>query len=161
MDRVKERFNVLRSEAEAASERADIAERKLKNLEHEFTAKEQEIASYQHQLGLLQGKLDDAEVELRKAQAALEEDARNKEEILHLQRTVQTLNSEVDAAELARQDIMQKFQQVDIKAEHFEKQVQKLEQERDAMEKKYESEAAKSKAAQKELDDLVLSMGDI
>jgi len=110
---------------------------------------------------LLQGKLDDAEVELRKAQAALEEDARNKEEILHLQRTVQTLNSEVDAAELARQDIMQKFQQVDIKAEHFEKQVQKLEQERDAMEKKYESEAAKSKAAQKELDDLVLSMGDI
>jgi tropomyosin len=31
-----------------------------------------------------------------------------------------------------------RLRQVDVKAEHFERQVQRVEQERDAMEKKYE-----------------------
>ncbi|KAE9399926.1 hypothetical protein BT96DRAFT_993558 [Gymnopus androsaceus JB14] len=50
------------------------------------------------------------------------------------------------------------LRQVDVKAEHFERQVQRMEQERDAWEKKYEESEARYQASKKELDELVLQM---
>lgn len=76
-----------------------------------------------------------------------------------------------------------RLRQVDVKAEHFERQVQRLEQERDAWEKKYEvclpwsplllymllmlsflhlqAEREKLRKAQTELDELEASMQDL
>jgi len=45
-----------------------------------------------------------------------------------------------------------------IKAEHHERQIRRLEQERDAMEAKYEDAVKKYKASQAELDNLVQSL---
>ena len=47
---------------------------------------------------------------------------------------------------------------VDVKAEHFERQVQSLEQERDNWEKKYEEAQEKYVASKRELDEVVLQM---
>lgn len=72
--------------------------------------------------------------------------------------------------------VSRRLRQVDVKAEHFERQVQRLESERDDWEKKYEvrislvylpqksnrnnlqESEAKYRESKKELDELVLSM---
>ncbi len=51
-----------------------------------------------------------------------------------------------------------RLRQVDVKAEHFERQVTSLEQERDQWEKKYEEAQAKYEASKRELDEVVLQM---
>lgn len=161
MDRIKERMNVLRAEADAATERAEIAEAKVKKLELELTGKEQEIVSYQHKLGVLDADLEKAESKLADAKSAGDEGANSRVTVENLTRKVQLLEEELDAAEKNVKETVEKLRQVDVKAEHFERQVQKLEQERDAMEQKYDEQVEKAKATQKELDDLVNSMGDV
>jgi tropomyosin, fungi type len=47
---------------------------------------------------------------------------------------------------------------VDVKAEHFERQVQSLEQERDQWEKKHEEAQEKYMQSKRELDEVVLQM---
>lgn len=51
-----------------------------------------------------------------------------------------------------------RLRQVDVKAEHFERQVARVEQERDGWEKKYEEAEQKYIASKKELDEVVLQM---
>jgi len=53
------------------------------------------------------------------------------------------------------------LRQVDVKAEHFERQVQRAEQERDAWEKKHEELDAKYRKSQQELEELENSMRDL
>lgn len=47
---------------------------------------------------------------------------------------------------------------MDVKAEHFERQVQRVEQERDQWERKFEEAQEKYVASKKELDEVVLQM---
>jgi tropomyosin len=54
-----------------------------------------------------------------------------------------------------------RLRQVDVKAEHFERQVQRAEQERDQWEKKYEEMDAKYRHSKAELDELVTNMEGI
>ena len=49
-DRIKEKLNSLRVEADQALERAEAAEQRNKELEQDNLSKEQEIASLQHRL---------------------------------------------------------------------------------------------------------------
>ena len=51
-----------------------------------------------------------------------------------------------------------RLRQVDVKAEHFEKQVHRVEQERDQWEKKFEEAQEKYYASKKELDEVVQQM---
>lgn len=52
-----------------------------------------------------------------------------------------------------------RLRQTDIKAGHFERKVQALEQERDQWEAKYEEMAKKYAAVQKELEDFQADIG--
>ncbi len=54
-----------------------------------------------------------------------------------------------------------RLRQVDVKAEHFERQVARVEQERDAWEKKAEEAQEKYNQSKKELDEVVLQMESI
>ena len=54
-----------------------------------------------------------------------------------------------------------RLRQVDVKAEHFERQVTRLEQERDSWETKFEEMAKKYADTKKELDDFVAEIGTI
>jgi chromosome segregation ATPase len=57
---------------------------------------------------------------------------------VNLQRKIDLLEDELDRAEKNVKETMEKLRQVDVKAEHFERQVHRAEQERDTWEKKYE-----------------------
>lgn len=54
-----------------------------------------------------------------------------------------------------------RLRQTDVKAGHFERKVQALENERDQWEQKYEEMAKKHTALQKELDELQQEIGNI
>ncbi|KAN0088603.1 hypothetical protein V8E55_005660, partial [Tylopilus felleus] len=88
-----------------------------------------------------------------------------------LSRNIVLLEEELDAAEknikeTSVLDRVSRLRQVDVKAEHFERQVQRVVQERDQWEKKYEASATCAShgiashynGAQGELDELVKNM---
>lgn len=54
-----------------------------------------------------------------------------------------------------------RLRQTDVKAGHFERKVQALENERDQWEQKYEEMAKKHTTLQKDLDDLQAEIGNI
>ena len=56
---------------------------------------------------------------------------------------------------------MYRLRVTDVKAGHFERKVQALEQERDATEKKFEEMTQKYNAIKKELEDFQMEIGNI
>lgn len=57
--------------------------------------------------------------------------------------------------------ILYRLRQTDVKAGHFERKVQALEQDRDQWEAKFEEMAKKYAAVQKELEDFQAEIGNI
>ena len=158
---VYQRLAQLRQEADHAVERAEAAEAKNKKLEQEILSKEQDIQSLNHRLTTAEGELDKAEGELKEAKSARAEHESSKEANDSSQRKIQLLEEELDNAEKNLKETVERcvsaadyttppavnrffvaypsrLRQIDLKAEHFERQVQRLEQERDVWEKKYE-----------------------
>ena len=114
-----------------------------------------------HRLGLLEADLEKAEAKLNETKASAADAESSKTTSDALQRKVQLLEEELDAAEKTLKETNEKYvlctpspphmyrsrliahplhrlRQVDVKAEHFERQVTRIEQERDAWEQKYE-----------------------
>ena len=58
-------------------------------------------------------------------------------------------------------DSLRRLRQTDVKAGHFERKVQALEQDRDQWETKFEEMAKKYAAVQKELEDFQAEIGNI
>ena len=58
-------------------------------------------------------------------------------------------------------DLSYRLRQTDVKAGHYERKVQALEQSADQWEKKYEDMAKKYSDTKKELDDFVAEIGNI
>ncbi|KAL5512989.1 TPM2 [Sanghuangporus vaninii] len=160
-DRIKERLQTLRAEADAATERAEGAEARNKKYEQILLEKDQEITSLNHKLGVLDAQLEATEAKLAEAKAAKEEGELSKTTNEGLQRKIQLLEDELDAAERNAKETMEKLRQVDIKADHFERQTQNLQREILEWEQKYEASQEKFRKAQAELDELVQSMENL
>ena len=146
----------LRAEADKAVLRAEEAEAKNKALEQCLLEKDHEQLSLTHKLDLCNDQLEKAETELEKYKKTSLEGEQSKTTNEGLVRKVQLLEEELDAAEKNVKETVEKcavfpaynadgphaflfrLRQVDVKAEHFERQLQRAEQERDAWEKKYE-----------------------
>jgi len=154
-------MNLLRVEADNAIGRAEEAEAKNKKYEQALLEKDQEITSLTHRLGVLDDELQKAESKIQEAKLAAAESESNKTTSSGLTRKVQLLEDELDAAEKNLKDTVEKLRQVDVKAEHFERQLQRAEQERDQWEKKYEESEAKLRKSKEELDELAASLQDL
>ncbi|KAG8903554.1 tropomyosin [Tulasnella sp. 417] len=176
MDAIRAKLAALRTEADNAVDRAEAAEAKNKKYEQELLVKDQEIASLTHKLGVMEGDLDKAETKLADLKKADADGEAGRSTNDALSRKVALLEEELDTAEKTTKETVDKYvvpcsirnsllnnalRQVDVKAEHFERQVQRLEQERDQWEQKYEEAMGKYKQSQKELDELVRSMEGI
>ncbi|KAJ7576911.1 tropomyosin [Mycena floridula] len=157
-DKIRDKLNSLRAEADTAITRAEEAEAKNKALEQLLLQKDQEITSYKHQISLLDGELEKSETKVAELKSAHEEGELSKSSNETLIRKIQLLEEELDAAEKNVKETVEKLRQVDVKAEHFERQVQRAEQERDQWEKKFEDSQIKFQNTKKELDELVLQM---
>ncbi|KAJ7148446.1 tropomyosin [Mycena crocata] len=157
-DRIREKMNQLRLEADAAVARADEAEKKNKAYEQTLLEKDHEITSLQIKLEHLDADLAKAEGVISESKADREAGETSKMTNEGLTRKIQLLEEELDAAEKNVKETVEKLRQVDVKAEHFERQVQRVEQERDMWEKKYEDAQTKYRESKAELDELVATM---
>jgi len=157
-DKIRDKLNSLRAEADTAITRAEEAEAKNKQYEQVILEKDQAITSLSHKLALLDTDLEKTEAKLAELKSAHDVDQQSQTTNEGLVRKIQLLEEELDAAEKNVKETVEKLRQVDVKAEHFERQVQRAEQERDLWEKKYEESQAKYQGTKKELDELVLQM---
>lgn len=98
--------------------------------------RDQEISSLQHKLQLAEADLEKAEDKVKELKGQADEGDAHKTTGENLSRKVQLLEEELDKAEKDLKDTTEKLRQVDVKAEHFERQLQRAEQERDEWEKK-------------------------
>ncbi|THH12275.1 hypothetical protein EW146_g7773 [Bondarzewia mesenterica] len=136
---VNQKLTHLRTEADDAVARAEEAEAKNKKFDQLLLEKDQEVASLQHRLSVLE--------------------------------------EELDSAEKNGKETVEKSRSLDVKVEHLERQLLRVEQERDEWERKYEvirrsiypllgsscsiEAQEKYRASKAELDELVKSMESI
>ncbi|KAF5316459.1 hypothetical protein D9619_006346 [Psilocybe cf. subviscida] len=156
-----QKMNQLRDKAEAALTRAEDSEAKVKTLEQQLLERDQVIKSLEHRLGLLEADNEAAESKLAEFKTSSLDGEHSRQTADGLVRKVQLLEEELDAAEKNLKETVEKLRQVDIKAEHFERQVSRAEQERDQWEKKYEELQEKYAQSKRELDELEKSMADL
>ncbi|KAL7009829.1 tropomyosin-2 [Cystobasidiomycetes sp. EMM_F5] len=148
------RLAALRVEADTNATRAEEAEAKVKKLDHDILTKDQEIQSLQHKLSVAEADLEKLESSLKEHKSAKEEAGQHRDTNESLTRKISLLEEELDTAEKNLRETTDKLRQVDVKAEHFERQVTRAEQERDQWEHKFEEAQAKFLASKKELDEL-------
>jgi tropomyosin, fungi type len=114
----------LRAEADAANERADIAEARLKKYELDSTARDQELSSLHNKVAQLEEQLETMERELKTTKERC---------------AAETFPSMLTLWLIGRHEFMiRSLNLVDVKAEQFERRTQHLELERDALERKNE-----------------------
>jgi len=177
-------MNSLVIKADAATAEAEELKAKVKSLEQENLQKEQEITSLQHKNGLLEAEVEKLEGQIKDAKALGEEGAQHGTQNEALQRRLQLLEDEAEEADKNLRETNDKYEpwkkpyedrwgpwanklthyrlrQTDVKAGHFERKVQALEQDRDQWEAKFEEMAKKYAAVQKELEDFQAEIGNI
>jgi tropomyosin len=130
-------------------------------LNQSLLERDQEISSLQHKLQLAEAEVEKSEEKIKQLKSASDEGETHRTTGENLARKVQLLEEELDKAEKdlkettekwvlqssgRRSDVpsqcdwlvlMDRLRQVDVKAEHFERQVTRAEQERDDWEQKH------------------------
>ena len=99
----------LRAEADNAVARAEEAEAKNKKYEQVLLEKEQEITSLQHKISVLDADLEKAEGKLSDLKSAQEDGEQSKTANEGLQRKIQLLEEELDAADKNLKEAMDKY----------------------------------------------------
>ena len=166
----------LRLEADAASSKIDELECKVKTIDQENLAKEQEITSLNHRNQLLEAEVEKLEAGVKDAKLIADESQQHSTQNEALTRRLQLLEDEAEEADKNVRETNEKYvkalqhssyvptkisanqhlsrlRQTDIKAGHFERKVAALEADRDAWEKKYEEMELKYKETAKALED--------
>jgi tropomyosin, fungi type len=99
----------LRNEADNAITRAEEAEAKVKKLEQALLERDQEITSLNHKLSVLDADLEKTEGKLADLKTAQEEGETSKTTNEGLQRKIQLLEEELDAAEKNVKETVEKY----------------------------------------------------
>ncbi|KAH8798744.1 tropomyosin [Flagelloscypha sp. PMI_526] len=143
VDRIAQALRLLREESESNALRAEKAEDKAKSLEEEVV--------------LLQHRLATLDVELIKATSKLAEQKLKEydgdQSGNKMAEKVQLLEEELSQEKNNLKETTEKLRQADIKVEHLERWVIRLEQESTLWEKKYEDTIERHKLPNKELED--------
>jgi tropomyosin len=175
------KMNALRIEADENQAKAEELQTKVKTLEQENLAKEQEITSLTHRNQLLEAEVEKLETGVKEAKSLAGESAQHGAQNEALTRRLQLLEDEAEQADKTLRETNEKYahcltgsfcyvdtdhagnrlRQTDVKAGHYERKVQALEQSRDQWEAKYEEMSKKYTDLQKELHELEVSMGNI
>lgn len=174
----------LRVQQEETQAKYEELQSKVKMLEQENLAKEQEITSLSHKNQLLETEVEKLEDGIKKAKADAEESGQHGTQNESLQRRLQLLEEEAEESDKNIRETNEKYdryscitasvggpfslcslsyrlRQTDMKAGHFERKVQALEASRDQWEEKYEEMSQKYNTVKKELEDFQLEIGNM
>jgi septal ring factor EnvC (AmiA/AmiB activator) len=104
-----QKLAALRTEADNAIDRAEAAEAKNKKLEQELLHKDQEIASLTHKLSVSEAECEKAETKLAELKGASGDVESSRQTADGLNRKVQLLEEELDAAERNVKETVEKY----------------------------------------------------
>lgn len=102
-------MNNLRLEAEEAQEKVEELKSKVKTLEQENLAKEQEITSLNHRNQLLEGEVEKLETALKEAKDSANQSAQHDTQNEALQRRLQLLEEEAEDADRNLRETNEKY----------------------------------------------------
>lgn len=179
-------MNSLRIEADESAAKVEDLQKQVKVLEQENLTKDHEITSLTHKNSQLEGEVEKLEEQLKGHKNDKDEGSAALTQNETLQRRLQLLEEEAEEADknlretndkyvsgflsrpkpglgrlLTRDADDDRLRQTDVKAGHFERKVQALEQDRDQWEAKFEEMAKKYAVTQKELEDFQLEIGNM
>lgn len=161
MDRIKEKLNSLRLECDEATAKSEELQGKVKVLEQENLAKEQEITSLLHKNNLLEAEVEKLETANKEFKKSADDGQEQGSQAEALARKVQLLEEEAENTDKVLREANEKLRLTDVTAGHFERRVQAVENERDQWEQKYEEMAKKCQKMEKELDELQHEIANI
>ncbi|KAL8646970.1 MAG: hypothetical protein Q9210_005833 [Variospora velana] len=179
LEGIKAKMQQLRVEADASSTKVEELTAKVKTLEQENLAKEQEITSLTHKNQVVEGQLEDLHGRHDDLKKQLDQAGGHGTQNEALQRRLQILEEEAEEADKNLRETNDKYgrshpdisgsninlnnrlRQTDVKAGHYERKVQALESARDQWEEKYEEMSKKYAQVKKELEDFQLEIGNI
>lgn len=99
----------LRAENESLQEKNSELATKVKSLEQENLAKEQEITSLSHRNQLLEADLEQCEAKLKDAKAGADAGANSSQELDSMQRKLQLLEEEAEEADKCLRETNEKY----------------------------------------------------
>lgn len=102
-------MNALRLEADDSAAKVEELQAKVKTLEQENLAKEQEITSLSHKNQVLETELEKLEGGIKDAKAAADESAQHGTQNESLQRRLQVLEEEADNADKTLKETTEKY----------------------------------------------------
>lgn len=105
-------MNALRLEADEAQAKVEELKNKVKALEQENLAKEQEITSLTHRNQVLEAQVEKLEVELKEAKEAASHSAQHDAQNEALQRRLQLLEEEAEEADKTLRETNEKYASV-------------------------------------------------
>ena len=144
----------LRTEVDVSNNANDELKVKIKELEHDQTAKEQEINSLSHRNNLLEQEVEKLEKSLGEAKTAAADGQGSQSMADNLQRKVTLLEEELEVSDTNLKKTTAELRQLDVNSDHFERQVQSLEKVQKGLEEELEEMKAKYEAAKKELEEI-------
>ncbi|KAH6892018.1 tropomyosin [Thelonectria olida] len=109
MDRIKEKMNSLRLEADEAASKVEELQTKVKALEQENLSKEQEITSLQHKNNLLEGEVEKLETAIKDYKKSADEGQQHGTQNETLQRRLQLLEEEAEDADKTLREANEKY----------------------------------------------------
>ncbi|KAL9043362.1 MAG: hypothetical protein Q9214_003448 [Letrouitia sp. 1 TL-2023] len=161
LEGIKAKMNQLREEREEAMAKFEQLTSKVKTLEAENLAKEQEITSLTHKNQLLETDAEKFETNLRETKEELSRLRQSGTQNEALQRRLQLLEEEAEESDRNIREVNDKLRQTDVKAGHYERKVQALEAAKELSEEKYEEMSKKYAQVKKELEDFQIEIGNI
>jgi tropomyosin len=104
-------MNQLRLEADEATSKVEELQAKIKTLEQENLAKEQEITSLQHKNNVLEGQVEKLEIDVDKHKKIADEGSGSITQNETLQRRLQLLEEEAEEADKTLREANEKYVQ--------------------------------------------------
>lgn len=108
-NRMSQKMNSLRLEADEAVAKVEELQARVKTLEQENLAKEQEITSLQHNNGLLQSEVEKLETAITDFKKAADEGVESGTQKETLQRRLQLLEDEAEEADKTLREANEKY----------------------------------------------------
>ncbi|KAJ2491259.1 tropomyosin-2 [Coemansia sp. RSA 2050] len=161
MDKLRDKINSLRAEAEAANGRADTAEDALKKFSILQTEREQELVSLQNRIALLEAEADRRDAQLSEAKQLQKDSEATLNQSDVLVRKVETLEDKLDSAETQLRDALENARRLDLENEKLQRTLIQYEKDKERMEQKYEGLQKDFIEAKDELERTLNSLSDL
>ncbi|KAJ1965784.1 tropomyosin-2 [Dipsacomyces acuminosporus] len=161
MDKLREKINKLRGEADAANERADAAEQALKQLTDQQTEREQEFISLQNRIALLEEEAERRDSQLDEAKQLQKDSEASLNHGDVLSKKVDALEEKLEEAESQLREALENIRNLDLANENLQRRITQHEKDQEDAERKYEELNDKYLAVKAELEETIKTLEDI